>query len=35
VNVAINIRVAYHAGEFLSGCTTHGLSSGAQLHIVS
>jgi hypothetical protein len=31
VNAAMNLRVSYNAGKFLSGCTTGDLSSSAQL----
>jgi hypothetical protein len=35
VNAVMNLRVPYNAGSLPSGCTTCGLSSGAQLHRVS
>jgi hypothetical protein len=34
VNSVMNLRVPYNAGKLPSGCTTCGLSSGAQLHRV-
>jgi hypothetical protein len=33
--VGLNLRVPENAGKLPNGCTTCGLSSGAQLHIVS
>jgi hypothetical protein len=35
VNAVMNLLVPYNAGKLSNGCTTCGLSSGAQLHIVS
>jgi hypothetical protein len=35
VNAVMNFRVPYNAGNLPNGCTTCGLSSGTQLHIVS
>jgi hypothetical protein len=35
VNVVMNLWVPYNAGKFISGCSTGGLSSSAQLHKVS
>jgi hypothetical protein len=35
VNAVLNFWVPYNAGKLLSGYTTGGLSSGAQLHKVS
>jgi hypothetical protein len=35
VNVVMNILVLQNAGKFLSGCTSGGLSSSAQLHRVN
>jgi hypothetical protein len=35
VNAVMNLRVPLSAGKLSSGCTTGGLSSGAQLHRVS
>jgi hypothetical protein len=35
VKVMMNLQVPINAGKFLSGCTTGGLSSNAQLHRVS
>jgi hypothetical protein len=35
VNAVMNLRVPQNAGKVLSGCTTDGLSSSAQLHSVS
>jgi hypothetical protein len=32
VNTGMNLRVAYNAGNFLSGCTISGSSSRAQPH---
>jgi hypothetical protein len=34
-NLIMNLRVPKNAGKLSSGCTTCGLSSGTQLHIVS
>jgi hypothetical protein len=35
VNSVMNLLVPYNAGKLPNGCTTCGLSSGTQLHIVS
>jgi hypothetical protein len=35
VNSVLNLRVSYNPAKLLSGLTTGGLSSSAQLHIVS
>jgi hypothetical protein len=35
VNLVLNLWVTYNAGKLLSGLTTGGLSSSAQLHRVS
>jgi hypothetical protein len=35
VNAVMNLWVPYNAGKFISGCSTGGLSSSAQLHRVS
>jgi hypothetical protein len=35
VNAVINLQVPEDGEKFLSGCTTNGLLSSAQLHIVS
>jgi hypothetical protein len=35
VNSVLNLRVPLNAGKLLSGLTSSGLSSSAQLHIVS
>jgi hypothetical protein len=32
VNMVLNLQIPQNAGKFLSGCTTGGLSSSAQLH---
>jgi hypothetical protein len=35
VNAVMNLRLPSNAWRFFSGCTTGGVSSSAQLHIVS
>jgi hypothetical protein len=35
VKVVMNLQVPHNAEKFLSGCTTSGLSSNAQVNIVS
>jgi hypothetical protein len=35
LNAIMNLLFPYNAGKFLTGCTSGGLSSGAQLHRIS